>query len=249
MRKTVRILDANIDVLTMKDAVNRVFDFVSEDGNHMIFTPNSEIIYASKYDKELNKILNQSDMNIADGAGVVLGAKILGLPLVEKVSGIDLIKYVITDERAKGLRIFLFGSAPGVAELAGKKLMEFNDDITISGTRDGSLYLNPDVSPEDESAIIKAINDSDSDLLLVALGAPRQEKWIYRYRDELNVKVCIGVGGSLDVYSGRTEPTPEFLRRNGFEWLHRLYKEPKRIVRMLALPKYVLLLIKMRILK
>jgi len=243
MRKIVKILDVNIDVLSMDEAVNKVFEFVKEDRNHIICTPNAEIVYATKSDLELKEILNHSDMNIADGAGVVLGAKILNLPLTEKVSGIDLVKNIILSEKAKGLRIFLFGSEPGVAEIAGEKIKKMNQDIEIVGYRDGYF------SEKDESEIVTTVSNANCDIILVALGAPKQEKWIYKYRNELNAKVCIGVGGSLDVIAGKIKPTPEFFRRNGIEWLYRLVKQPSRLVRMLSLPKFVILLIKKRIFK
>jgi len=241
MRKIVKILDVNIDVLSMDEAVNKVFEFVKEDRNHVICTPNAEIIYATKKDLELKEILNNSDMNIADGAGVVLGAKILNLPLTEKVSGIDLVRNIILSDKAKGLRIFLFGSEPGVAEIAGEKIKKMNQDIEIVGYRNGYF------SEKDESEIVTMVSNANCDIILVALGAPKQEKWIYKYRNELNAKVCIGVGGSLDVIAGRLKPTPDFYRRNGIEWLYRLVKQPSRLVRMLSLPKFVILLIKKRI--
>lgn len=241
MRKIVKILDVNIDVLSMDEAVNKVFEFVKEDKNHVICTPNAEIIYSTKKDIELKEILNNSDMNIADGAGVVLGAKILNLPLTEKVSGIDLVRNIILSEKAKGLRLFLFGSEPGVAELAGVKIKKMNQDVEIVGYRNGFF------SEKDESEIVTSVLNANCDIILVALGAPKQEKWIYKYRNELNAKVCIGVGGSLDVIAGKLKPTPEFFRRNGIEWLYRLAKQPSRYARMLSLPKFVLLLIKKRI--
>jgi N-acetylglucosaminyldiphosphoundecaprenol N-acetyl-beta-D-mannosaminyltransferase len=241
MRKIVKILDVNIDVLSMNEAVNKVFEFVQEDRNHVICTPNAEIIYAAKNDLELKEILNHSDMNTADGAGVILGAKILNLPLTEKVSGFDLVRNIILSEKAKGLKLFLFGCAPGVAELAGEKIKEMNHGVEIVGYRNGFF------TEKDDSEIVTTVSNANCDIILVALGVPKQEKWIYKHRNELNTKVCIGVGGSLDVFAGKLKLSPDFFRRNGLEWLYRLAKQPSRIVRMLSLPKFVILLIKERI--
>ena len=180
-------------------------------------------------------------MNIADGAGVILGAKILNLPLTEKVSGFDLVRNIILSEKAKRLKLFLFGSEPGVAELAGERIKKMNQDVEIVGYRNGFF------TEKDDSEIVTTVSNANCDIILVALGVPKQEKWIYKHRNELNTKVCIGVGGSLDVFAGKLKLSPDFFRRNGLEWLYRLAKQPSRIVRMLSLPKFVILLIKERI--
>lgn len=234
MRKTIKILDVPVDSVTMREAVARVNSFLEEDRVHTIYTPNAEIMMAAQRDPGLKNILRQSDMVVADGAGVVLASRLLKRNLPEKVSGIDLVKNTFTMERKGKTRYFLFGSKPGTAEEAGKNLLNMYPGIEIAGCRNG--YFSEGEEPD----IINEINSSGADILLVALGAPKQEKWIHEHRKKLKVRVCIGVGGSLDVFAGTAELAPEFLRKNGLEWLYRLYKEPKRYKRMLDLPRFIL---------
>lgn len=234
IRKTVDITGIPVDKITMAEAVETVMEFLEEDRVHTIYTPNAEIMMAARRSPLLKSILRQSDMVIADGAGVVLASKILGRILPEKVSGIDLVKNIFSLPRQRKLRFFFFGSKPQVAEQARDNLLKTYPDIEVVGCRNGYF------SKEDEKEIIEHINSTNADILLVALGAPKQEKWIHENRDSLKVKVCIGVGGSLDVFAGKVRLAPEFLRKMGLEWLYRLCREPWRFKRMLDLPRYML---------
>jgi len=241
MRKTVDILGVNIDSLSMQEAVACVNNFLYEEKIHTVFTPNAEIVMAAHRDPGLKHILTSADLVVADGAGVVLASRILGRPVPEKVSGIDLVRNTLKELAGSRTRYFLLGSRPGVAEDAGGFMEANYPGVEIAGFRDGYF------TEAEEEGIIALINSTNADILLVALGAPRQEKWIYKYRDRLNVRICMGVGGTLDVLSGKVQPTPEFLRRNGFEWLYRLYKEPWRAKRMLDLPRFVIHVIRQRL--
>lgn len=241
MRNTIDIMGIPIDNVTMEQALKKLESFLSEDGVHMIFTPNSEIMMAARRDPELAQILSQAHMLVADGAGVVLASKILGTPLPEKVSGFDLVKNSFPMASRKNIRYFLLGSKLGTAETAGNNIVRDYPGVEIAGCHHGYF------KPEEEDEIIDTINRSRADILLVALGAPKQEKWIYRNRNRLNVKVCIGVGGTLDVLAGNVSLAPDFFRNNGLEWLYRLYKEPWRFKRMLDLPKFMLLVIAKRL--
>jgi len=234
MRKTVEILGVSIDCVTMNQAVQTVKGFLSEDRVHTVYTPNAEILMCAQRDPYFKSILNQSDLVVADGAGVILAARILGLDLPEKVSGIDLIKNFLSEDMGRKVRYYLYGSKPGVAETAAENMLRVSSRIEIAGCSHG---YHP---PDKEEEIINLINSSNADILLVALGAPKQEKWIHEHKKDLNVKVCMGVGGSLDVLSGNKKPAPEFLRRHGLEWLYRLCKEPWRYKRMMDLPRFML---------
>lgn len=237
VRKTVNLLDIPVDSITMNEALERIVLFLSTDKTNTIFTPNAEIMMAAHTDPYLKKILCESDMLVADGAGVVLASKILGCSVPEKVSGIDLVRNSFNLLLDKKIKYFLFGAKPGVAETAKEEILSQYSNVEIVGCRDG-YFSNDDVE-----SIIVQINQSGADILLVALGAPKQEIWIYENMDKINVKVCIGVGGSFDVFAGTVKLAPEFFRRNGLEWLYRLYKEPWRFKRMLNLPKYILTVI------
>jgi len=243
MRNIVEILGVKIDKVTMEEALGRLQSFLQENRVHTIYTPNSEIMMAAQRDQYLKSILNSADLLVADGAGVVLASRILKVNLPEKVAGFDLVKNSFSMNPGKKIKYFLFGSKPGIAEAAKEKILSSYDNVEIAGCHHGYF------SPEDEDRIIDMINRSGADILLVALGAPKQEKWIYENKDRLKVKVCIGVGGSLDVLSGKVKLAPEFFRRNGLEWLYRLYKEPRRFKRMLDLPRFILRVIWNRITK
>lgn len=234
MRRTVDILGLPVDAVTMKEAVEKVGEFLKESRPHAIYTPNAEIMMAAQRDPELMEILKKADMLTADGAGVVLASRILGRPVPEKVSGIDLVKEIFRAYSSSGMRCFLFGAKPGIAQEAAVNLVRDYPGIVIAGCRNGYF------TEEENEAILAEINESSPDLLLVALGAPKQEKWIYSHLDKLNVKVCIGVGGTLDVLSGKATLAPEFFRKNGLEWFYRLCREPRRAKRMLDLPKFML---------
>jgi N-acetylglucosaminyldiphosphoundecaprenol N-acetyl-beta-D-mannosaminyltransferase len=241
MRKTVDVLGIPVDAVTMAEAVEKVGRFIEEGGKHVIFTPNAEIIMQAQRDPELKDILKNADMLTADGAGVVLASGMLGNRLPEKVSGVDLVQEIFRTFASKGLRCFLFGARPGVAEEAAVNIIKDNPGIVVAGCRNGYF------SDEECDEIIAEINKSAPDLLLVALGAPKQEKWISKHLDKLDVKVCIGVGGTLDVLSGKVRLAPEFFRKSGLEWFYRLCREPRRAKRMLDLPRFMLRVIQARL--
>ncbi len=234
MRNTVDILGVAIDNVTMSQALEKLKAFLEDDKANTVYTPNAEIMMDAKKDPSLKAILNSGSLVVADGAGVVLSSKILGVSLPEKVSGIDLVRNFFSMDSKRKTRYFLFGSKPGTAEAAGENIKKLYTGVEIAGCRNGFF------TEKEEASIIAQINSSGADILLVALGAPKQERWIHKNKARLNVKVCIGVGGSLDVFAGKVKLAPEFFRQHGLEWLYRLYKEPWRYKRMLKLPKFML---------
>lgn len=232
MRKKINILGAKVDCITMDEAKNIAMSFLDSDGRKIIYTPNSEIIlYASRNDDFMEK-LNRADLMIADGIGVVYGAKMLGEKLPERVAGFDLLKEIFPLMAERGKSLYLLGSKPGIAEKAGENILKDYPGIKIAGTHDGYF--------KDDAPIIEDINEKKPDLLLVCLGFPKQEEWICQNRDKLDVKAMIGAGGCLDVFSGTVERAPEFYCKHGLEWFYRLKKEPWRFKRMTALPIFAL---------
>jgi N-acetylglucosaminyldiphosphoundecaprenol N-acetyl-beta-D-mannosaminyltransferase len=218
--------------MTLNQAEAKIWRFLEEDKNHMVFTPNSEMIMAAREDEHLRTVLNAGDLNIADGIGVVYASRLLGKPLKERVAGFDLAKRIIEKLPQKPYSLFLLGGVPGVAETAKQNLERQYPGIKIVGTHDG--YFNQ----QDEQRVIEEINKTNPDILFVCLGMSKQEKWIYHNRDKLNTKVCMGIGGSLDVFAGKVKRAPEIYQKLGLEWFYRLMKEPWRYKRMLALPKF-----------
>ncbi len=241
MRNTVTILGVNIDRVTEEEALAKAIGFLSGKGVSKIYTPNPEIIMTANEDSEFMKILNDADLCTADGIGVVYGAKILKRPVPCRVAGFDLtcnlLKYMKDTEDG----VFLFGAKPGVAEIAAKRLEKKYPGLKVSGTNDGYF------TEEDVPAIIEKINASGAKLLLVCLGAKKQEKWISDNQDKLeNVRLCMGVGGSIDVFAGNVKRAPKIFIKLNLEWLYRFLKQPSRIGRFAALPKFMIAVFKSR---
>lgn len=232
MGDTVNILGVQVSTKTMAETVDTLLGYLDEERVHCVFTPNSEIIYMAYKDPQFARLLNSADLNTADGIGVVYASRILKQPLRERVAGFDLMNRLLERAAPDRRRVFLFGSKPGVAEEAADKLTQLYPGLVICGTRDG--YFKEEQTPE----IVEQINAAEPDILLVCLGAPKQEKWIADNREHLNVRIVLGAGGSLDVLAGRVERAPESWQRLGLEWAYRLKKEPKRIGRMMALPRF-----------
>lgn len=228
----VNILGVKVDTVTIYEAVNAILGFLDEDKFHSVFTPNSEIIMAAYKDSEFCSLLNRASLLTADGIGVVYASKILKKPITERAAGYDIACKLIEKINNTEHKLFLFGGKPGVAEEAETNLLKKYPYLNIVGTRNGYF------KPEEEADIVAEINASGADLLFVCLGAPKQEQWIDRHKDELNVRAAMGIGGSLDIFAGRTERAPEFFCKTGLEWFYRLCKEPWRAGRMLELPKF-----------
>lgn len=237
--KTVSILGVAVSACSRTQARDEVFAMIKEDKLHTVFTPNSEIIMLARQDAAFRDILNRADLCTADGIGVVYGAKILGTPIAERVAGFDLLTDVL--EAADGVTVYLFGSKPGIAEKAQAEIERRFGGVRVVGTRNG--YFDQ----SQEADILADIREKAPDILLVCLGAPKQEKWIWEHREEIGAKVAMGLGGSLDVLAGEVKRAPEIFIKLGLEWLYRLCKEPKRIIRMMALPKFLLAVMKEKI--
>jgi len=236
----INIHNILIHNVTMQEAVALVQKWVTEDSVHTIFTPNSEIIMQAQRNPDLKNVLNNADLLIPDGAGVVLASKILKRPLKEKVSGVDLVKNLFAETAGKNVSFFILGGEPGVAEMAAVNIISEYGKVNIKG------YAHGYFKPEEEDSLIEEINRANPDILLVGLGSPKQEFWIFNNMYRLKCRVCIGVGGSIDIFAGKVTLTPEFIRKAGFEWLDRLIRQPKRFKRMLDLPRFMLLTLKKR---
>ena len=232
--KQVEILGVNVNSLTMAQAVEAVQQFIAEKKVALVATANAEMLMRATQDEELKDILNQADLVVPDGAGTVWAAGHLGEPMPERVAGFDLAQELMREAPARGDRIYFFGSAPGVADKAKAKAEELYPGIQVVGVRNGFF------SEADEPQIIAEIKAARPDILLAALGVPKQEKWLKKHMQELQVPVSIGVGGTLDVMAGVMERAPLWMQKAKLEWLFRGLKQPSRAGRLLALPKFVL---------
>lgn len=230
----MKILDVRIDEVTMNEAVEKVKIFLDEDKMHLICTPNPEMLMTAQNDEEFKRILNSSELNIPDGTGIVWAAEKLGNPLKERVAGFDFIHRIFELGKDKNISFYFLGSKPGVAETASKKIEEKYPGIKVVGTNDGYF------SVEEEKRVIKEINSKKPDVLLVAMGAPKQERFINKYKDKLNCKIAIGVGGCFDVISGNVKRAPKLFIKLRLEWLYRGLTDFRRLKRLGAIPRFMI---------
>lgn len=232
MGERVRILGVGVDSMTTEGALAQIESFVQEGGTHQVVTVNPEFVMEAQSDEPFRRLLNEADLALADGIGVVWAARLLGHWLPERVAGSDLVPRIAQRAAEAGWRLFFLGAPPGVAKGAAQILREGYPGLQVAGAYAGSP------APEMEEAIVERIRATHPDILLVAYGAPAQDQWIARNLDPLGVPVVMGVGGAFDFIVGRAKRAPLWVQRLGLEWLHRLFHEPWRWRRMLALPKF-----------
>jgi N-acetylglucosaminyldiphosphoundecaprenol N-acetyl-beta-D-mannosaminyltransferase len=230
----VTILNIPVHRLNWAEAFAQIDRCMSEPGVHQLATVNPEFVMTAQRDAHFQAILQRADLCLADGVGLLWAARWLGDPLPERLPGSELVYHLAELAARRGWRLYLLGAAPGVAEEAAAIFQRQYPGLQIAGTFAGS----PD--PVEDMALVARINESEADILYVAYGAPRQDKWIDRNRNKLTtVRLALGVGGSLDFVVGRAIRAPRWAQRLGLEWLHRLVYEPWRWRRMLALPRFV----------
>ncbi len=231
MFEKISVYGIAYDNVTLEEAASLAREMLDEPKNHIVVTPNAEIAYLGVKDERLGRVINSADIVVADGIGVVYASKIYGTPVKGKVAGVDLGELVLRDAAETGVGVFLLGAKPGVGELAAAKLTEKYPGLNFVGIRDGYF--------DNHDEVVEEINRSGAKILFVCLGAPKQELWASKYKESLNVRLTLCLGGALDSYAGTVKRAPEIWIKLGLEWLYRLIREPKRFVRMLTLPKYM----------
>lgn len=227
----INIMGVDFDSLTLSEAVDRAEALISERRAAYVVTPNPEIVMTCWENPDAMEAVLNADLVLPDGVGVVYGAKILGTPLKGKLPGIDFAAELMRHMASRGGRVYLLGAKPGVAEMAGLRMQEQFPGLIVCGTHDGYF--------QEDAPIIEEINALQPDLLLVCLGAPKQELWMRRNRPVMKVGLMAGLGGSLDVFAGTVKRAPALFQRLGLEWFYRLIKEPWRFKRMMKLPKFL----------
>ena len=227
----IDVLGVGFDNLTLEEAVEAGMDLVRAPGAHYVVTPNPEIVEVCREDPAVMDIVNRADLVLADGIGVIKGAAMLGTPLKGKVPGIEFAAGLLGKLAKEGRPVYLLGAKPGVAELAGKRLSGQYPGLKIAGTHDGYF--------QEDAPVVEDIRASGADVVLVCLGAPKQEKWMAKNGADTGAHLLCGLGGSLDVFAGVVERAPKFWCDHGLEWLYRLLKEPRRAGRMMKLPLFL----------
>jgi N-acetylglucosaminyldiphosphoundecaprenol N-acetyl-beta-D-mannosaminyltransferase len=232
--KRLNILGVNFDPVDMDEALEIIDGFIKERKPHRVVTLGTEMTMMARKDKELTDIINSSHLVVPDTAGIVWSTKLLYSKKINKVAGISLLEKLAERGAKIGYSFYFLGSKEGIAETAADNLRNKFPGLKIAGTHHGYFRGK-------DQEVINEINSLKPDILIIALGVPHQEKWAYKNLEKLDVSVCIGVGGSFDVLSGTLDRAPQFMIDFNLEWLYRLYREPSRFIRMLALPHFMLL--------
>lgn len=232
------VLGVSYDNVTMEEALARGRHILQGERTCYCVTPNAEMAYEALQDEGFRRLLNGAELVLPDGAGVILGAKLLKTPLKQKVAGIEFAQNMLSVMEELGSRLYLLGSKPGVAELAGEKMLEKHPKLQICGMADGYF--------KDEAEVVEKINTAQADAVYVCLGSPKQEYFMQKHREALSAKLLCGLGGTLDGIAGTVKRAPRWMIRLQLEWLYRLIKEPRRFKRMLRLPKFIFAAVKKR---
>lgn len=224
--------------LTMNETMNQLSDWMDAPFQtvHHIVTANPEIVMRATRDENLMKMINESSLVTADGIGVVVGSFFAQKRLKERVTGFDLIMNTLSyrEEKKTKTTVFLLGAKPASNDLAVENLKKQFPHVTVVGAQHG--YFDK----SEEKKIAKLIRKNKPDLLLVALGCPRQEQFIHTYKNMLFAKVAVGCGGTLDVLSGQVKRAPKWAQKTGTEWAYRLIQDPKRWRRQMDIPKFMI---------
>lgn len=235
MRDRITILGVPIDRVS-RDEAGVITEELIRNSNKtckMVFAPNVEFIMMAQKDREFFDLLQESSLSTPDSIGVMIGAKLQKKSFKERIPGQSYFRKVIELSNEKGYSIYLLGGEPGIPEKTKENLEKLFPNVNIVGLHNG--YFDENVEKE----IINEINTLQPNVLFVALGAPKQEKWIKAHKDELKVDVAAGQGGTYDYEAGKIRRAPVWIQKIGMEWFWRLCREPKRIKRQLVLPVYL----------
>ena len=233
-RNLTKILGVNIDNVTSEEIGIYVKDLIENSNKtcKLVVSPNTEFIMKAWRDKEFYEILKNADFSTPDSVGISIGGKLQKKPFKERIPGQAVFRKVLEVGEKEGWTFYFLGGGEGIAEKAKENVLKDYPNCKIVGCHEGFFIVNS------EKKVIEEINNLQPNVLFVAMGAPKQEKWIEAHKDELKVDVAFGQGGTFDYESGKIKRAPDIFQKLGIEWLWRLFKEPKRIVRMMVLPWY-----------
>src|SRR5579883_3041779 len=235
----IYVLGVRVDRVSQEQALEMIMEMIARRQAsentlpcQQLITVNPEFVMAAQNNPDFRRTINEAALVVADGVGVVWASRYLKAPVPERITGVDTLVALARRCAAAGYRLYLLGAAPGVAEETARRLQSLAPGLQIAGTYAGSP------APAEEAEIIERVRAARTDVLCVAYGAPAQDLWIARNLARLPAALAIGVGGAFDFISGRQRRAPRVMQRLGLEWLYRLYREPWRWRRMLALPRF-----------
>ena len=239
----VSVLGVPVHAVSMDQVMQTLYNTLETEERLRIVTVNPEMVMWARNDECMARAICAADLAVPDGNGVVWALRRSGYKEQSRIAGVDLVERIFAHTHArtraracarKGLRVFLIGGRRGIPERAGERIEERWPAVKIVGCRHGYF------SVEEEEEIIDEINSSLPDILLVGMGVPRQELWLANHWETMNAKLGVGIGGGLDLWAGKTKRAPRFLQDCGLEWFYRACVEPRRFFRLLALPRFVL---------
>ncbi len=225
----MKFLNTHIDNLTMSEAIQEI-DKLIQDGKHSyVVTPNLDHIVLIENDELFKEIYDNADLVLADGKPLLWIAKRQGTPIKEKVSGSDLFPEMCKLAAKNGYKIYILGAAEGVADKAAENLIVKFNGLKIVGTYSPPIGFETDKT--EVQKIVNKINESKADILAVALGSPKGEKFIYRIREKICVVLSISIGATIDFEAGNLKRAPKWMSNVGLEWLYRISQEPGRLIK------------------
>jgi len=221
----ITFMDCAMDNLTMEETLGRIEEFVQSGRPHQHVVVNVDKVVKAANDLQLREIINRCDLINVDGMPIVWASRMLGKPLKERVTGVDLFERLLERAARKGWGVYFLGAreevVSKVAELAPRRF----PGLRVAGYRNGYW------KPEDEADVVGAIRLSTPQLLFVAISSPKKEQFLGRYQDVMKIPFAMGVGGTFDVFAGKVQRAPLWMQRSGLEWFYRFLQEPKRMFR------------------
>lgn len=231
-QRKVTILSLPFDNMTKNEFLNEFITRIKQKKKTSIVTANPEIVMYAKEHPNYMRILKNNDYVVPDGIGIIKGAALLKTPIVERVPGIELMLELLKAAESNNFSVYFIGATQEVIEKLVEQIHHQYPSLSISGYQNG--YFD-----SKEESVIDQVIEKKPDIVFAALGYPKQEKWIEHYMNKAEEGLVMGVGGSFDVLSGTTKRAPDFFLTHNIEWLYRLLKQPSRIGRMMALPKFL----------
>ncbi len=229
----VKVLDIPVNCTSMEEALDKIATFVTSGEKHHVITADSSMAVMSRQDAQLRDIIEAASLVTPDSVGILWAAHRLNPAMQARVSGVELVEELCKYSPIQGFSLYFLGASPGIAQLACEKMAERYPGAKMAGAHHGFFTEN------DLPQVIQTINDAKPDILCVAMGIPRQEKWIAANKHLIDASVFIGVGGTFDVLSGTVKRAPKLFQRLKLEWLWRVLANPKKIGKVMMLPKFV----------
>ena len=223
MKKRINFFSVNLDLYSMEETLEEISEYIKNriPIQHVVVNV-SKLVYAQK-DEQLRNIINACPIINVDGAGVILGAKMLGINIPHRVTGIDLMEELVKYSSQNGYRVFFFGAKENVNKAVVDHYLAKYPDLQVAGRRNGYY------TEQEEASVVDEMKKSNADILFVAMGSPKKEMFLGKYSKDLNIPFTMGVGGSFDVVTGKVKRAPLWVQNMNCEWLYRLIQEPRRM--------------------